>query len=692
MNFLFLLISLVLPLLFISFSQSKRVGDEMYISFDRARYCVRRLNATHEIGCQSAIRGNSGRMYMIDNDVEFNTYLQDSKTINSVTSFIIVLNVRLFDSNHIDQLMTHLHSKLNGLLLYLKSNLSRPTSFSHDDQCPNHRYSYYLNQTQTVNWNPHGTGLFFRSFPFPIMLIDEENDYKQLVQFYRQFNSSHSSPACGLELKTFQNAAHTSKTCMRRNDIAHSLIDLPEIFCDPIGGLNIYSKLPQMITTIPQQRQFKSVVLILTTTDSFEMFIKLQGSTGGTQQPAVPLISFLALAHLIGQYQEEFQKQNKEIIFVTIDGDALDYSGSIKFMYDMTKDYFPVGNKNEQRIKPEHIHSIIELQSLSMTDKVWLHSYPSSLVNQTFIDILRRNQPMIDSNPSNSPLPPASSQIFLRQTSSSLFPAYILSSADNKQLNNPYYHSFFDDPSTLSIDISTLEYNTTTKLSRWIKRLIEPLAQTLLESIVGTQRIVQIKQEIINNLVYCILKNINCHLIQNVTNQSVGNTFRPFDQTSMPFAINSYPVAKTPTFPFIQYVLSYFLRDRSFDSQNLTEITCKERALNDSFRSYRFVGGYLPSLDRDQSYSGYCVRSYIRSVRSTSPAFIIDDYDLSQTTYPAWTESRWTTISLRLFIIPTGTHELVTLIIGILLFSVSFFVLLGLRYYTKMSLLQPSSS
>ena len=314
------------------------------------------------------------------------------------------------------------------------------------------------------------------------------------------------------------------------------------------------------------------------------------------------------------------------------------------------------------------------------------------MINQTFIDTLLRNNPMIKSLPFDSPLPPASSQIFLRQTSSSSFPAYILSSANEHQFSNHYYHSFFDDPSTLSIDISTLNYNTTTNVSKWIKRIVEPLAQTLIESLVGIKKNIFIKQEIIDNLVYCILKNINCPLIHNVSTRSVGKTFRSFDQTSMPFSINTYPISTTPTFPFIQSVLSYFLRDRSYDSQNLTELACKERAKNDSFCSYKFVGGYLPSINNKQSFSGYCIRSYIRSVQSISPAFTIKNYDLSQTTYPAWSESRWTTVSLRLFIIPTRRHEVFTFIIGILLFSISFILLFFLRNYTKLSLLQNSSS
>ncbi|CAF0977290.1 unnamed protein product [Rotaria sordida] len=684
---------LLLSILCVYCSQPKRIVDQMYISFDHARYCVRRLNGTHEIGCQSSASGNSGRMYMIDNDEEFNSYLMNTKLIDSSGSFIIVLNVNLFNTYYVDKLITSLSSKLNGLLLYLKSTSSRPEYFSHDDQCPNHRYSYYLNQTEIINWNSKGTGLFFRSFPFPIMLIDEEDDYKQLIKFYRQFNySQSSSPTCGLELKSFQNAAHSSKTCIRRNDISHSLIDLEETFCDPVGGLNIYSKLPQSFIIIPKKRQPKSVILILTTTDSFQMFLKIKGTTGGAQQPATSLITFLALAHLIGQEQNEFKQQDKEIIFVTLDGDALDYSASFKFMFDMINGSFPIGNQNEEPIKVEHIHSIIEFQSLSLTDKLSLYTYPSSLINQTFIDTLVHNNPMIIPMAVDSSLPPASSQIFLRQTSSLSFPAYILTSTNQNQLSNHYYHSFFDDPSTLSINISSLEYNSTTEFSQWIKNIVEPFGQTLIESFVGIKKNITIKQEIINNLVYCILKNINCPLIHNVTNQSTGNSFDSSNETSLPFSINTYPVAATPTFPFVQNILSYFLRDRIYDTYNLNETTCKQYSNNDSFCSYIYVGGYAPSIMSEQSFDGYCVRSYIRSVSSMSPAFTIDNYDLSQTTYPAWTESRWTTISLRLFVIPTRKHEIITLVIGILLLSVSFIVCFILRYYTNISLLQPSSS
>ena len=384
-KFLCLIIGLFIFGSTISKSRAIRVQDQMYISFDRLRYCVRRLNATHEIGCQSSMRGNSGYMYLIDNQTQLDSYLSDNNMIDSYRSFILMLNLDLFDATTVDRLINRLDKKLNGMLLYIKSNATRPTDFSTEDQCPNHRQSFYLNQT-VVNWNPKGNGLFFRSFPFPIMLIDELDDYQRLLEFYNKYHLGSSTSPCGLEMKVFQNAAHTSKTCMRRNGISHSIIDEQETFCDPVGGLNIYSKLPQSITVQPNVRPPNSVVLIIARTDSFQMFLKSKVSTGGVQQPAAALISFFALAHLIGQEQNEFLSSNKEILFLTLDGDALDYSASFRFMFDMAKNDFPTGNPDEQRIQSRHIHSIIELQSISNSEQIWVRFFSDLKSNDNEFD------------------------------------------------------------------------------------------------------------------------------------------------------------------------------------------------------------------------------------------------------------------------------------------------------------------
>ena len=81
--------------------------------------------------------------------------------------------------------------------------------------------------------------------------------------------------------------------------------------------------------------------------------------------------------------------------------------------------------------------------------------------------------------------------------------------------------------------------------------------------------------------------------IQNITNQSIAQSFEQFDQTSLPFSVNTYPISVLPTFPFIKSILSYFLRDRTLDTLNLTEIQYNTLASNDSIRSFKYVKGYI---------------------------------------------------------------------------------------------------
>ncbi|CAF1285875.1 unnamed protein product, partial [Didymodactylos carnosus] len=691
------LLSIVLFLFIISLSNGdhpnpKRVLDNMYIEFDRVRYCVRRLNATHEIGCQSSLSGNTGIMHMIDQETDFTYFMNNFKSQNK---YIIVLNAQLFDSSHIDRLIET--NKLNGLLLYLKSNTTRPSSFSHDDQCPNNRnYTLYPDQQQqTCQWNANGTGLFFRHFSFPIMMIDEYDDYKRIVEVYHKFNDSNTqSPSCGLEMKTFMNAAHSSKTCMRRNQISHLLIDVEETYCDPVGGLNIYAKFltypvmkstsdTQQISNPIKSRPPKSVILILAQTDGFQFFLKTKIPGQGADQPGSSLITFLSLAHIIGSNAlliAKLKEQERDILFLTLDGDSLDYSASYRIIFDMNNNLFPsTESKYEERIKLDHIHSIIEIQSIGLAgdNKLWIHTDPNAVINQTFINLLINNSNGSIDHLANVRLPPASSQIFLQQTNSTL-PCYVLSDA-KETYQNHYYHSIFDD--IYNLKLNSTSYNQTTDFSLWIKQIVQPLAQSIIQLAVGDLpgNVSLINQQIINDLAYCILQNINCEMIHNLTVTSVGNTFSQFNLTSLPFSINTYPTSSTPTFTFIENVLAYFLRDRSFDRLNMTEDGCKNYTKDvTDMNQYTYVKGYRPSIENDV-YTGYCVKSYLKYSQSLSPAFIIKNYDLSTLTYPAWTESRWALIQLRLFVIPTKKHEIATLIIGIILLCLSFIICALLR-------------
>ena len=60
-------------------------------------------------------------------------------------------------------------------------------------------------------------------------------------------------------------------------------------------------------------------------------------------------------------------------------------------MFDMINEYFPIRNRNEQPIKTEHIYSIIEFQSLRMTNQLWIRIRKLSNKNEliTIMQLIR---------------------------------------------------------------------------------------------------------------------------------------------------------------------------------------------------------------------------------------------------------------------------------------------------------------
>jgi hypothetical protein len=75
--------------------------------------------------------------------------------------------------------------KVNGVVLINNHSAERPEYFTHDDKCPN-RYSGLARIEETCNnsqpWNPHGTGLMFIDWGFPIFHIGDADSISKLYQ------------------------------------------------------------------------------------------------------------------------------------------------------------------------------------------------------------------------------------------------------------------------------------------------------------------------------------------------------------------------------------------------------------------------------------------------------------------------------------------------------------------------------
>lgn len=85
--------------------------------------------------------------------------------------------------------------------------------------------------------------------------------------------------------------------------------------------------------------------------------------------------------------------------------------------------------------------------------------------------------------------------------------------------------------------------------------------------------------------------------------------------------------------------------------------------------------------------NGICVRSQAIKLDAISPAFknygtdgIIIDSDL----YSSWTESQWKGVSGRMFVMPSSVQQWATLITGLIVLIVSFFVVYFLNIKSSM--------
>ena len=78
---------------------------------------------------------------------------------------------------------------------------------------------------------------------------------------------------------------------------------------------------------------------------------------------------------------------------------------------------------------------------------------------------------------------------------------------------------------------------------------------------------------------------------------------------------------------------------------------------------------------------GQCMRTTSWLSVAQSPAFVIDDYDFSNATYGAWTESVWTSLSGRIFLKADPALESGYLVCGVSVLVLSTFLVLWMEKF-----------
>ncbi|XP_064031885.1 nicastrin isoform X1 [Pogoniulus pusillus] len=664
-----LLPELLLALLAAGCSQADSVQRKIYIPLNRTAPCVRLLNATHQIGCQSSLRGDTGVIHVVEQEQDLGWVLAEGPD----PPYMVLLDGSLFTRRVLQQLKGT--SRVSGLAV----TAARPSpaqGFSPGLQCPNDGFGVYSQDygpefahCNRTLWNPLGSGLSYEDFDFPIFLLEDANETKVIKQCYQEHNvprggSAPQYPLCAMQLSSHMHAVSSTVTCMRRSSLQSSFSINPEVVCDPLLDYNVWSTL-QPINASGRVQPAHEVVLVATRLDSHSFFWSV---APGAEAAVCSFATLLAAAQALHRAPDA-QLLPRNVMFTFFQGETFDYIGSSRMVYDMQQEKFPLGLDN--------IHSFLELSqvALSTGSRLWLHTDPISRLNLSVEAQVRHMLEVLSSSSQglnvsleevgpSQPLPPSSFQRFLRARH---IPGVVL--ADHRSsFHNRYYQSRFDTPENIQLQYpeglspeQALEYITDT--AKALADVATVVARALYQLAGGanSSSAIQADPRTVSRLLYGFLLRMNNSWFQSIIRADLQGILGGVPQH---YVAVSSPVNTT-------YLVQYVLANLTGTVVNLTKEEClspeKGPSTDRELFDYSWVQGSLEP--NSSSRLPFCVRSTVRLSKALSPAFELRQW--GSTEYSTWTESRWKDIRARIFLVASRELEILTLVVGVAILLLS---------------------
>ncbi|XP_050535168.1 nicastrin isoform X2 [Daktulosphaira vitifoliae] len=544
--------------------------------------------------------------------------------------------------------------KINGVLLLINGTYDKVIAndklqmmgFSPEDICPN-RVSSSTHCPSTLPWNPFGSGILLEGWDFPIFVINDIETIKEIQNCFQNYNlpskDQSGGSLCSLELKSHMYAAVDSKTCMRRTLLSYQNIR-PIKFCDPLGDKNIHWTLKEFEPNVLNN----SLAVIAVRLDATSMF---QGLAPGALSTATSIVTLLATAKFISEILPYNISKNysKNVMFILFNGEAYDYIGSSRVLYDMSKNEFP---NDLIKLQMHHIDLYIELSQLHYDKEIVFHRLTKYNASDSIYNFMDDFENVLSSKgfkvlkSGNSAIPPASIHSFLKVNPQ--FPGLVLAGYRD-QYKNLFYHSIMDDSD--NINYSNAE------ISNTLANISESLGTYLYKFVTNTtyNGNAHVHSEYIKELLYCYTKSINCTEFQSLTSPiSLADT--------PPNYYISVDLFTNPITSLTRLLLSSFgsLKiDNVFNEEDCNTYTSKQ-----GFSSIWLRGKYNACYLTTSNYS-----------EAVSPAFIISDYDLSSHEFSTWTESVWHEVQIRMFLKQSFQMQIVILVLGISIFLISFIII-----------------
>ncbi|XP_037537832.1 nicastrin [Nematolebias whitei] len=644
------------------------VENKIYVNLNHSSPCVRLLNATHQIGCQSSLSGDVGVLHLLESEENLDWVLRTGPN----PPYVVILESPLFTRSIMMKLKNG-SSRVAGVVAVAPIT-NPPDGFSPHNTCPNENTGVYsedydptLAHCNVTVWNPLGNSLSYEEFDFPIFSIKDDNDTQVIRQCYMDHNrpldgSAPRYPLCAMQLFSHMSAVTDTVTCIRRSSINFSLN--PEDVCDPLGDFNVWASTNPLNNTAKGHKAGETVIIAAARIDSRSFFFDV---APGAESTAAGLVTLLAAANALRNFTQDNQL-NRTILYTFFHGETFDYIGSSRMVYDMEKNQFVVDLDN--------VHSVLEIGQVGLhgDSKLWLHSDPvsrkNSSVNEEVTKLLNNlNSAAKDLNFSveeprvTQPLPPSSFQRFLLARP---IPGVVI---ENHQTSftNRFYQSMFDNADYLNVsyppDLTPEEQlNFVTDTAKALTKVATMVARTLYVQAGGDKnqsRSIQADDLLVSRMLYSFLV---------MANNSWFQQFIPSEYAKqISNKTTNFYIGVTAGSSEVTLLVQHLLANLTGSTVNITQENCKnQREDKDDKESkhiyyYLWAQGAAPpnSTERD----GFCIRSTVHVSKAVSPAFEIKDY--SSKNYSTWTESRWKHISGRIFLVASHDLEMLTLGVGI---------------------------
>ncbi|XP_020292273.1 nicastrin-like, partial [Pseudomyrmex gracilis] len=596
-----------------------RIKDMIYMPLEGVAACFRRHNGTHQFGCSSSRSGSIGVVHLIETDDDI-TWIERNGTAGPYTA---VLPFSMFTRNRLVRLRDT--NNISGVLLTRNISEERPHEYSPEDQCPN-RYSGLKKCTSKKPWNPFGSALLMEDWPFPMFYTENQTVLEAVKSCFKthnahDFETQAQRSLCAIEMKSFMYAAVNSESCIKRSD--NKINFHPTQFCDPLGDRNIHWPLAPL-------DENSTVIMVMARLDASSLFDSL---SPGANNVVTGLVTLLATAYYLNLLNPNVDKTN--VVFSLLNGEAFDYIGSSRMIYDMKQNHFDALGLN---MKFDDIKSIIEFGQLGK-GKIVLHSNGED-------PIIDRLQNALDANISNS-IPPTSAQSFLNAKPSL---TTVVITNHGEQFENRYYNSILDDAESLGFDS-----NDTSTLASGVAKIALQVVNELYQAVTDKQApqlddLPISLEKLITEMLHCYLESAKCPLFRaaSAPGTKLINQVLPL-YVGVHRAAN---VATTLTGQLLALLTGEILLE-------MNETACHENRLG-------WLAGY--------NFTGVCVNSSANYSTAVSPAFIIEGYDMKSGIFSTWTESIWQSLAVRMFLKPSAATERFSMILGSMVAASSFLV------------------